>query len=72
MVATREVTDVSVLPPAPRNPLPYRTQLRSLRAFHTGFETLRDAGGPVTRVVLGPGGWCRHWSWSPHRAAGTT
>ncbi|TXI43276.1 MAG: cytochrome P450 [Mycobacterium sp.] len=54
MVATREVTDVSVLPPAPRNPLPYRTQLRSLRAFHTGFETLRDAGGPVTRVVLGP------------------
>ncbi|HNA52187.1 MAG TPA: cytochrome P450, partial [Mycobacterium sp.] len=45
---------MSVLPPAPRNPLPYRTQLRSLRAFHTGFETLRDAGGPVTRVVLGP------------------
>lgn len=54
MVATREAADIRTLPPAPRNPLPYREQLRALRTFHTGFETLRDAGGPVTRVVLGP------------------
>ena len=26
----------------------------ALRSFHTGFEALRDAGGPVTRLVLGP------------------
>lgn len=54
MVATREAADVSTLPPTPRNPLPYREQVRALRTFHTGFEILRDAGGPVTRVVLGP------------------
>ena len=46
--------DVSVLPLAPKNPLPYRQQLRCLRVFHTGVETLRDAGGPVTRLALAP------------------
>ncbi len=54
MVATQDVTDVSALPLAPRSPLPYRQQMRALRVFHTGFETLRDTCGPVTRVVLGP------------------
>jgi Cytochrome P450 len=39
---------------APRNPLPYRERLKAIRDFHTGTDTLRDAGGPVTRVVLGP------------------
>ena len=42
------------LPLAPKNPLPYRQQLRCLRAFHTGEEMLRDAGGPVTRLELAP------------------
>lgn len=42
------------LPLPPRNPLPYRSQLRALRTFHTGFEVLRDAGGPVTRIKLAP------------------
>jgi cytochrome P450 len=28
--------------------------VKALRAFHTGFETLRDAGGTVTRLVLAP------------------
>jgi cytochrome P450 len=46
--------DISALPLAPRNPLPYRQQLDAVRAFHTGMEVLRDAGGPVTRVSLGP------------------
>ncbi len=54
MVATRDITDVSALPLAPENPLPRREQLMALRSFHTGFEALRDAGGPVTRLVLGP------------------
>jgi cytochrome P450 len=42
------------LPLAPKNPLPYRQQLSCLRTFHTGMETLRDAGGPVTRLQLAP------------------
>jgi cytochrome P450 len=46
--------DVRVLPPAPKSPLPYRQQLNCLRAFHTGMETLREAGGPVTRLKLAP------------------
>ena len=46
--------DVATLPLAPRNPLPLWRQLTAARAFHTGPETLRDAGGPVTRVILGP------------------
>jgi cytochrome P450 len=48
------MADVSVLPLVPKNPLPYREQLRCLRAFHTGMETLRDAGGSVTRLQLAP------------------
>lgn len=47
-------SDVACLPPPPRNPLPYRQRLRALRVFHTGQETLRDSGGPVTSVGLGP------------------
>ncbi len=47
-------SDVTALPLAPRNPLPFRRQLAAVRAYHTGTEMLRDAGGPVTRIVLGP------------------
>ncbi|WP_373692446.1 cytochrome P450 [[Mycobacterium] kokjensenii] len=46
--------DVSALPQAPKNPLPYLRQVRALRQMHTGAEILRDAGGPVTRLVLAP------------------
>ena len=47
-------------------------KLRALRTYHTGIETLRDAGGPVTRLVLGP-----KWLMPPivvvtSRAAATT
>ncbi|PQP51171.1 cytochrome P450 [Mycolicibacterium austroafricanum] len=54
MVGTVEREDLSALPLAPRNPLPYRQQVRAIRTFHTGLETLRDAGGPVTRLKLAP------------------
>ena len=45
---------IEELPLAPRTPLPLRVQLRELRNFHTGPETFRDAGGPVTRIKLAP------------------
>ncbi|PRC54953.1 cytochrome P450, partial [Mycobacterium sp. ITM-2017-0098] len=45
---------LSDLPLAPRNPLPYRQQMKAIRMFHTGLETLRDAGGPATRPKLAP------------------
>jgi cytochrome P450 len=45
---------VEGLPQPPLNPLPYREKLRALRSFHTGFEVLRDSGGPVTRLKLAP------------------
>lgn len=54
MATTTTPADLAALPPAPRNPLPYRQQLNAIKAFHTGQEVLRDAGGPVTRLKLGP------------------
>ena len=39
---------------APKNPLPYRRQLEAVRSFVDGFQALVDAGGPVSRIVLGP------------------
>ena len=47
-------TDVSRLPLVPRNPQPRRQQLTAARQYHIGQELLRQAGGPVTRVALGP------------------
>jgi cytochrome P450 len=54
MVATTEAHDVSALPPVPKNPMSYRQLLRAVRVFNTGGEMLRDAGGRVTRIQLGP------------------
>jgi cytochrome P450 len=42
------------LPLAPRNPLPYLKRLRAAKSYHHGTETLRDAGGPITRFSLAP------------------
>ena len=53
-MTTARTIDVGALPLAPKNPLPYRQRLHALRDFHTGQEILRDVGGPVTRVSLGP------------------
>lgn len=45
---------VSDRPLVPRNPLPLRQQLTAVRQYHAGQVLLRQAGGPVTRVALGP------------------
>jgi cytochrome P450 len=54
MLEAPESTDVAKLPLAPMNPLPYRHQLRAVRSLIDGFQELFDAGGPITRMVLGP------------------
>lgn len=54
MVESHAPPRVADLVPTPKNPLPYRQQLRAVRAYHTGQVVLRDAGGPVTRVKLAP------------------
>lgn len=46
--------DPALLPLPPTNPLSYRQRARAIRSFHNGIDLLRDAGGPVSRVVLGP------------------
>jgi cytochrome P450 len=56
MLEAPESVDVAKLPLAPKNPLPYRRQLRAGRSLIDGFQELLDAGGPVTRMVLGPKG----------------
>jgi cytochrome P450 len=45
---------VDSLPLVPRNPLSLAQRLKAVRDTHTGQATLRDSGGPVTRVTLGP------------------
>ena len=54
MVQTVNSEDVATLPLAPRSPLPYRRRYKATRLLHVGSETLRDAGGPVTRYRLAP------------------
>jgi len=54
MVDTVVKPDVGALPLAPKNPLPYLHQLKALRSFIDGLQELADAGGPISRVVLGP------------------
>ncbi|MEV3904920.1 cytochrome P450 [Mycobacterium sp. NPDC050551] len=54
MIEASTPPDFAELAPAPRNPLPYREQLKAIKAFHTGQEVLRDAGGHVTRLKLAP------------------
>jgi cytochrome P450 len=54
MLETLESADVAKLPLAPKNPLPYRQQRRAVRSLIDGFQELLDAGGPVTRIALGP------------------
>jgi cytochrome P450 len=46
--------DVTALPLAPKNPLPYWRRLTAARRFDTGLELMRDSGGSVTQNVLGP------------------
>ena len=46
--------DPRLLPPAPDVPLGLLARMKAVRAFHTGLADIRDAGGPVTIVRLGP------------------
>ena len=54
MVPTTPPADIAGLPTAPRNPLTLRQQIHAVKAFHTGQEVLRDAGGHMTRLKHGP------------------
>ena len=54
MVQMLEKTDVAALPLAPKNPLPYLQQVKAIRSYIDGIRALVDAGGPVTRIALGP------------------
>jgi cytochrome P450 len=54
MVEILEKPEVGALMLAPRNPLPYRRQLKAVRSYIDGVQELVDAGGPITRIVLGP------------------
>ena len=50
-----EVTpDVGALPLAPKNPLPIRELVKVVRNLDKGQVPIRDAGGSITRVQLGP------------------
>ncbi|MGD9618921.1 MAG: cytochrome P450 [Mycolicibacterium sp.] len=46
----------AALPLVPKNPLPYQQLVKMVRALDTGQEVIRAAGGPVTRVQIGPKG----------------
>jgi hypothetical protein len=50
----RSLGTVAVTDAPPRNPLPLRQQLTAIRMFDSGPAALRDAGGHVTRLHLGP------------------
>jgi cytochrome P450 len=54
MTATIDTRDVGALPLAPKNPLPLRQLLTAARVLHTGLVKLREAGGPVSRIVVVP------------------
>ncbi|WP_408632333.1 cytochrome P450 [Mycobacterium basiliense] len=54
MPMTNAPTAISTLPLVPRNPLPLRQQMLAMKKFYTGIEILRDAGGDVTRLKMGP------------------
>ncbi|UXA14323.1 cytochrome P450 [Mycobacterium sp. SMC-8] len=53
MVAETD-TAVAGLPLVPRNPLPLWKLAQLVRRLDTGQEVIRDAGGPITRIQLGP------------------
>lgn len=54
MVEILENSDIGSFPLAPKNPLPYRRQLKAARSYIDGFQELLDAGGPITRLTLAP------------------
>ncbi len=53
---TIDTVDVAALPLAPANPLSWRKRTYAARHYDQGQIDLRESGGPITRVQLGPGG----------------
>lgn len=49
-----DAADVDRLPPAPDVPLSLRERIAAIQVAHSGCETFRDAGGPVTTVRIAP------------------
>lgn len=49
-----DATDVGRLPLAPDVPLSLRERIAAIQVAHSGCETFRDAGGPVTTVRIAP------------------
>ena len=56
MTATTQIADPQTYPLAPWVQLPWRQRLQAVRAYHTGAERVRHAGGPVVLIKLGPRG----------------
>ena len=54
MAEMLENTEVRALRLPPKNPLPFWRQLKAVRSYIDGCQELLDAGGPITRLVLGP------------------
>jgi cytochrome P450 len=54
MTTPDPAADVSTFPLAPDVRMGLRERFAALQEFHTGQERIRDAGGPVTMVRLGP------------------
>jgi cytochrome P450 len=54
MVRTLKKTDIGSFPLAPKNPLPFWQQVKAVRSYIDGHQALLNAGGPITRLVLGP------------------
>ena len=54
MVEMLEKSEVGARSLAPKNPLPYWRQVKAVRSYIDGLQALVDAGGPITRLVLGP------------------
>lgn len=54
MVEMLDKPEVGSLALAPKNPLPYRRKVKAARSYIDGFQELFDAGGRITRIVLGP------------------
>ena len=54
MVEMLEKSEVRARSLPPKNPLPYWRQVKEVRSYIDGIQTLVDAGGPITRIVLGP------------------
>lgn len=49
-----DAPDVARLPLAPDVPLSLRERIAAIQVAHSGCETFRDAGGPVTTVRIAP------------------